>query len=243
MSKRIDLVGQDPTIARLSWYFRDSAGDAEVAFLLGAMAVVHEDIPSDAYDVDAITRHRETRNILLSLDQPHADVLAWMFEERDYPARVASLFAWPGVAVRTFAAQWALACAGSEPRVMTTDGQVDVGDAWPGRGPLGFVPVYKDGQPTGHEVQADPVAQSPRRTGKLERVASGDFHRWLRPRPKDVPENERAHGEAMLAFLSGFKDREDPIVKAIADETKRRVYAAMDAYEAARKATRVRRAA
>lgn len=121
----------DATIAELAWYFRDSELACEAALWLGSLpwSADLERLDAHVFEVDAIEKASRIRRRLASLPEPHADVLAAMFEERDWPPRVTSLFSWPGVAVRTLAARWALALEGQETRTIDDeDVRVPTGD-------------------------------------------------------------------------------------------------------------------
>lgn len=174
----------DATLAELGWYFRDSSLACEATVLLGSLpwSADLERLDARTFSVDAITRTSAIRRRLASLPTPHADVLAAMFEERQWPPRVTSLFSWPGVATRTLAAQYALA---------------------------------------------------------IEGEASGDFHA---PRAGEPFKRPKASPDGMLAYLSGLTDKR-AVVRAIREETSRRVRDALDAYEAAAPRARKRRAA
>lgn len=121
----------DATLAELGWYFRDSSLACEAAVLLGSLpwSADLERLDAHVFEPDAITRVSTIRRRLASLPEPHADVLAAMFEERQWPPRITSLFSWPGVAVRTVAAQFALALEGQETRTVGgEDVRIPTGD-------------------------------------------------------------------------------------------------------------------
>jgi hypothetical protein len=98
----------DATIARLRWFFNDSSAECEIPFMLAALDIVDDAIPPEPFEVGAITKTRAMRSVLLGVESPHADVLQWMTEQRQWPARILTHFSWPGVAVRTEAARKAL---------------------------------------------------------------------------------------------------------------------------------------
>lgn len=138
----------DATIAHLRWYFNDASADCEVPFLLGALAMTGDrlEIPDSSFAVEPITKQAKTRRRLLSLEQPHADVLAWMFEERDWHPRIRTLFSWPGVAVRTFAAQWSVAVDGRDDRyVWDLPYELPTGNHPSRAGVVGFLVGLKPG--------------------------------------------------------------------------------------------------
>jgi hypothetical protein len=212
---------RDTTHAELRWFFQDSSFDCEIPFLLGALDLTGDllDTPDDAFRVAPITKCRRIRSHLLEIGQ-HADVLACAFEVRDWPARILTLFSWPGVAVHTIAAQLAVALASIESGARTTDGQVTQSEPWPGRAPLGYrVNEY------GESTQTHPHDAPPPRTGRLMRLPLGDFHRSTRP---------RATPDGALAYLCGLKAR-SPVHEAIRAETAQRVSEATRAYESVRR--------
>lgn len=108
--KAIEL---DLVISELGWFFRDSDFDSQIALTLAAMSWSGdlELVPADRFDPVVIARHRRIRGVLLGLEGQHADVLGWMFEQRAWHPRILSTWSWPGVAVRTLAARYALALA------------------------------------------------------------------------------------------------------------------------------------
>lgn len=196
---------RDALIAELSRYFRDSSLMCELTITLAGLpwTADMERIDAALFDGEEVARHRSIRRRLASLDQPHADVLAAMFTERVWPARVTSLFTWPGVAVHTVAAQWALAVAGQE-----------------------TFSVSRRNRPSRREPG---VMRSKRRPeGRIRcestiTVPTGDFHRGQRP---------RTEAQAIMAYLCGLTARQQ-VTQAIRDEMHERVSRALAAYEAA----------
>lgn len=198
------MGNSDATIARLQWFFRDSSADAQVPFLLAALGLTGHllEIPKEAFDTAAIAKHRETRNRLLSMSQPHADVLAWMFEDRDWHPRIRTLFSWPGVAIRTATAQWALASDGRETVLVTSK------------------------SPKRRKPGLRPANAFMRHRGQW---APPDRHLATDTRPTG---NHGSRG-GVVGYLIGLDPKSD-VVRAVREETSRRVSAALRAYEGAR---------
>jgi hypothetical protein len=207
----------DGASSELQHFFRDASYDAEIAFLLGALSLVDEAIPDGAFETRHIAKMREVRETLLALDQPHADVLSWVFEVRAHNDVLRSHFSWPGVAIRTAAAQFALACEGAQARVVDSASPLP---AWATYcGPPG-------------------AWSTPERTGRLTSLPTGDFHH----RRGEVPYRKPKGVDGIVAYLVGLKANGEA-KKAIEDETARRVEAAFRAYERERPKRRARRAA
>lgn len=223
------MRNEDAVTADLRWFFHRSEAECEAPATLGALAILGDlaDAPDRFFDVAPITRSRRIRNRLLSLDPPHADVISWMFEQRDWHPRVVSHFSYPGVAIRTFAAQWMLAIDGVKRRRITTDGPrkfdglAGTGKRWPGLRPIGY--RLRKGQWTPPEGHYEAVA--PPRTGHDEPLPTGDFHRGRRPSANE------GEPQAIQALLAGLDDNRK--IKAVQAETSRRVGDALRAYEAA----------
>jgi hypothetical protein len=218
-------VTADMTHTDLAWFMRQAATEMEIPFLLGSLSITDDAIPKEAYDPKAITRHRKIRDRLLAIPKPHADVLAWCFEDRQWNPRILSAFSWPSVSVRTFAAQFAFACAGQA--------EIPVSALVPTRRQPGLRPANAFMRHRG-------VWSPPDRGERSVRVPTGDYHRGKRPSgwrvERDSDGNPIGEYEITIDGIEAFfvelaQRPKSDVVTAIRAETSRRVNAAFRAYE------------
>lgn len=74
----------DPIVEELGWYFAHAEADCEIAFLLGALDHVSDDIPGDAFRTHHIGRARRIRQTLARMPERWHRVLSKAFEPRAF---------------------------------------------------------------------------------------------------------------------------------------------------------------
>lgn len=198
----------------LWWYFNDADADRLISFALFALPSWRlSALERDDGEIFAqSTRRRRIRAALESISEMHANVLAWAFTRRVYPPMLLSaVVEYPGVAVRTHAARYALASAERELRVDPDRIVVDPDGVTSYGSPFEVV--------TGNYRTLSPSA--------LLRRSEVDGS--IRYSKETGPEKMGG----MLAFLSELGHR-SATLETVRSEARKRIEAASTAYEAAR---------